>query len=101
MTRGSGRRWCRPAAACGADAYTTRTELSGSWRQPTPQPRPVKVVGMKFLRPLPFLIAVLLLVPNLSVFAQCASPQLAIIDTDVGDDIDDAFALALALESPE
>lgn len=30
-----------------------------------------------------------------------AAPQLAIIDTDIGDDIDDAFALALALESPE
>jgi purine nucleosidase len=30
-----------------------------------------------------------------------ATPQLAIIDTDIGDDIDDAFALALALESPE
>jgi inosine-uridine nucleoside N-ribohydrolase len=30
-----------------------------------------------------------------------ASPQLAIIDTDIGDDIDDAFALALALHSPE
>jgi inosine-uridine nucleoside N-ribohydrolase len=29
------------------------------------------------------------------------APQLAIIDTDIGDDIDDAFALALALESPE
>ena len=28
-------------------------------------------------------------------------PQLAIIDTDIGDDIDDAFALALALNSPE
>ena len=28
-------------------------------------------------------------------------PQLAIIDTDIGDDIDDAFALALALHSPE
>ncbi len=27
--------------------------------------------------------------------------QLAIIDTDIGDDIDDAFALALALRSPE
>jgi purine nucleosidase len=27
--------------------------------------------------------------------------QLVIIDTDIGDDIDDAFALALALESPE
>jgi purine nucleosidase len=30
-----------------------------------------------------------------------AQPQLAIIDTDIGDDIDDAFALALALHSPE
>lgn len=30
-----------------------------------------------------------------------ATPQLAILDTDIGDDIDDAFALALALRSPE
>jgi purine nucleosidase len=30
-----------------------------------------------------------------------AEPQLAIIDTDIGDDIDDAFAAALALRSPE
>jgi inosine-uridine nucleoside N-ribohydrolase len=30
-----------------------------------------------------------------------AGPQFAIIDTDIGDDIDDAFALALALRSPE
>lgn len=30
-----------------------------------------------------------------------ATPQLAILDTDIGDDIDDAFALALALQSPE
>jgi purine nucleosidase len=29
------------------------------------------------------------------------APQLAILDTDIGDDIDDAFALALALRSPE
>jgi purine nucleosidase len=28
-------------------------------------------------------------------------PQLVIIDTDIGDDIDDAFAIALALQSPE
>ena len=32
---------------------------------------------------------------------QSSAPQLAIIDTDIGDDIDDAFALALALQSPE
>lgn len=30
-----------------------------------------------------------------------ASPQLVILDTDIGDDIDDAFALALLLRSPE
>lgn len=30
-----------------------------------------------------------------------ARPQLVIIDTDIGDDIDDAFALGLALKSPE
>ena len=30
-----------------------------------------------------------------------AVPELAIVDTDIGDDIDDAFALALALRSPE
>lgn len=30
-----------------------------------------------------------------------AKPQLVIIDTDIGDDIDDAFALGLALKSPE
>jgi inosine-uridine nucleoside N-ribohydrolase len=29
------------------------------------------------------------------------SPQLVVLDTDIGDDIDDAFALALALRSPE
>ena len=28
-------------------------------------------------------------------------PQLAILDTDIGDDIDDAYALALTLRSPE
>ena len=30
-----------------------------------------------------------------------ARPQLVILDTDIGDDIDDAFALALVLRSPE
>jgi inosine-uridine nucleoside N-ribohydrolase len=32
---------------------------------------------------------------------QTTTPQLAILDTDIGDDIDDAFALALVLRSPE
>lgn len=52
---------------------------------------------------------VLLLVVALGVRGQQApaagqlppEPQLAILDTDIGDDIDDAFALALALRSPE
>lgn len=29
------------------------------------------------------------------------APQLVILDTDIGDDIDDAFALALVIKSPE
>jgi purine nucleosidase len=33
--------------------------------------------------------------------AWAQAPQKVIIDTDIGDDIDDAFALALALKSPE
>jgi len=32
---------------------------------------------------------------------KAGTPQLVILDTDIGDDIDDAFALALALKSPE
>lgn len=64
---------------------------------------------MKIFRCLSILIAVLLVFPGSArfVFAQAAapqsgsSPQLTIIDTDIGDDIDDAFALALALKSPE
>ena len=46
--------------------------------------------------------------PTFPVEAQSSSvtqtdtpAQLVIIDTDIGDDIDDAFALALALKSPE
>ncbi len=33
--------------------------------------------------------------------AGSATPQLVLLDTDIGDDIDDAFALALALRTPE
>jgi inosine-uridine nucleoside N-ribohydrolase len=36
-----------------------------------------------------------------STQAQSSSPEKIIIDTDIGDDIDDAFAVALALRSPE
>jgi inosine-uridine nucleoside N-ribohydrolase len=49
---------------------------------------------------------------QIAVFASCAQnqpaalpssgkPQLALLDTDIGDDIDDAFALSLLLKSPE
>ena len=72
-------------------------------------PRPITLVGMKIVRWIPVLIAALLLCSDETpfTFAQTAAPesgssaQLAIIDTDIGDDIDDAFALALALRSPE
>jgi hypothetical protein len=33
--------------------------------------------------------------------APASTPQLVILDTDIGDDIDDAFALGLLLRSPE
>lgn len=49
-------------------------------------------------------LLVLMLVWQPVVRAQIATPatqQKVIIDTDIGDDIDDAFALALALKSPE
>src|SRR5215471_12433405 len=36
-----------------------------------------------------------------AVAQQTMSPELVILDTDIGDDIDDAFALALAVQSPE
>src|ERR1035437_665055 len=56
-----------------------------------------------------FAVLAALLVPFSEFHAQgqanaarpASAPQLAILDTDIGDDIDDAFALALALRSPE
>jgi len=38
---------------------------------------------------------------SVSSQGSAGAPQLVIVDTDIGDDIDDAFALALALRSPE
>jgi inosine-uridine nucleoside N-ribohydrolase len=38
---------------------------------------------------------------SIEVFHGSGELQLAILDTDIGDDIDDAFALALVLRSPE
>src|SRR5436190_19686077 len=54
---------------------------------------------MKPLRSI-ILIATILIVALLSS-AQNAPQQKIIIDTDIGDDVDDAFAVALALRSPE
>jgi purine nucleosidase len=62
---------------------------------------------MNFRRALPLLAAIALVpLAALSAGSQTAAqpapkPQLVIIDTDIGDDIDDAFAVALALRSPE
>jgi inosine-uridine nucleoside N-ribohydrolase len=69
---------------------------------------------MKFLRFSPWFAALILILfcvvtglprasgqPVSSAPQSAASPQLVILDTDIGDDIDDAFALALALQSPE
>jgi len=56
---------------------------------------------MKYL--MGILVCTLMFGPVGHVWAQAAqvAPQKVIIDTDIGDDIDDAFALGLALESPE
>ncbi|HEY1679945.1 MAG TPA: nucleoside hydrolase [Candidatus Sulfotelmatobacter sp.] len=39
--------------------------------------------------------------PGLMQAQSAVGPQKIIIDTDIGDDVDDAFALALAVKSPE
>jgi purine nucleosidase len=45
--------------------------------------------------------AILTAVPLCPAQSTSALPEKVIIDTDIGDDIDDAFAVALALRSPE
>ena len=47
------------------------------------------------------LSSVLVLLLSAFLHAQSGDLQKIIIDTDVGDDVDDAFAIALALRSPE
>src|SRR5579863_9903879 len=72
------------------------------------------VLCMKFLRFSPWFTALILMLfcvvtglpgasgqPAPSASQSAPSPQLVVLDTDIGDDIDDAFALALALQSPE
>ena len=72
----------------------------------------VTLLGMKNMRlifPLLVLVIVSLSTGTRNLNGQAApssqppaaAPQLVILDTDIGDDIDDAFALALALKSPE
>jgi purine nucleosidase len=48
-------------------------------------------------------LTLLLVVSTFSAagYGQNAVPEKIIIDTDIGDDVDDAFALALAVKSPE
>jgi purine nucleosidase len=47
------------------------------------------------------LLGAMLLVTSALCSAQNSSREKIIIDTDIGDDVDDAFALALAVHSPE
>jgi len=47
------------------------------------------------------MFCLVLLLASGTAWAQGAAPEKIIIDTDIGDDVDDAFALALAVRSPE
>ena len=47
-----------------------------------------------------WVLCLLLCLGSLASWAQVAREKI-IIDTDIGDDVDDAFALALAVKSPE
>ena len=46
-------------------------------------------------------LCLVLLMASGAGWAQDRTPEKIIIDTDIGDDVDDAFALALAVRSPE
>jgi purine nucleosidase len=48
-----------------------------------------------------FALRLVLLMASGASWAQGRPPEKIIIDTDIGDDVDDAFALALAVRSPE
>jgi len=48
-----------------------------------------------------FVVLLGLATASLRSMAQVKPQQLVIIDTDIGDDVDDAFAVSLALSSPE
>jgi inosine-uridine nucleoside N-ribohydrolase len=48
-----------------------------------------------------WILCLVLLTVSAVGWAQVRTPEKIIIDTDIGDDVDDAFALALAVRSPE
>ena len=48
-----------------------------------------------------FVFCLILILVSSAGWAQRTTPKKIIIDTDIGDDVDDAFALALAVKSPE
>ncbi len=48
-----------------------------------------------------WIVRLALVLVSSAVLAQTHTPKKVIIDTDIGDDVDDAFALALAVRSPE
>jgi purine nucleosidase len=57
---------------------------------------------LKILSALLLLASVVHMAPAQKAHAQSSEPkELVIIDTDIGDDIDDAFAVGLAVQSPE
>lgn len=118
--------WVRQGAA-GAISHSARSQLDNSKRTELPVRFSKQTAGLRpdrqFLRPelcwrlckalsLAFGCLILSLFnadrtvlaatpANLSAQASTSLPEKIIIDTDVGDDIDDAFALALALRSNE
>src|SRR5271170_7401873 len=60
-----------------------------------------RVLTLVSLFALPFCFALAQVNSRSPQAATTAQPELVIIDTDIGDDIDDAFAVGLALASPE
>lgn len=74
----------------------------GAKLQPAIPIQPSRVEGMKKFGWMIVCLLVLLPLGSRAVWGQTVSkPQLVVLDTDIGDDIDDAFALALLLKSPD
>ncbi|MBZ5542129.1 MAG: nucleoside hydrolase [Acidobacteriia bacterium] len=62
---------------------------------------PVALEGRTSLRKILLFLGIIFLVTQLSAMARPAGTIPILLDTDIGTDIDDAFALALILRSPE